>query len=328
MIQAATLAPAPHDFGAPGSVPFGRYLGALTDESTAKFDGGTGPLSRRRLQRKGWLYFGAFSPRYMIGIAAVDAGLVGTGFVYVYDREKQRLVEEKGMAPFAFAPGFAPRLRAAWRFAAGGRSWEIDPDGAGWSVRFRGKRVELTMRFGAAPGMTSISPVVGRPFHHTYKACTLPAHIAVAVDGEKSETAGAGVVDFTLGYPPRHTTWNWASVAGETADGRRFGANLVAHFHNGVENAIWLGDEIIPLSQATFIYDQSNVLSPWRIRTEDGGVDLRVVPEGERKEHLNVGLMVSHFTQPFGRVEGTVSTPKGPISLKGYGVVEQHRAVW
>jgi hypothetical protein len=328
MTTTVSLAPAPRDFGAPGSVPFGRYAGALGDESTARFDGGTGLFSRRRLQRKGWLYFGAFSPRYMIGIATVDAGVVGTGFVYVYDREKKKLVEEKATAPLGFPAGFEPRLRGPWRFTRGGRAWEIAPDGEGWNVRFRGKRVELGMRFGAAPGMTSISPVVGRPFHHTYKACTLPVHVTVTVDGDHGEVAGEGVVDFTLGYPARHTTWNWASVAGQTADGRRFGANLVAHFHNGVENAIWLGDEIVPLAQATFIYDQSNVLSPWRVRTEDGVVDLTVFPEGERKEHLNAGLMVSNFTQPFGRVEGTVNSAKGPISLKGFGVVEQHVAVW
>ena len=328
MLTTLPLAPAPVGFGSPGSVPYGRFLGALADERTAAFDGGSGLLSPRRLQRKAWLYFGAFTQRYMIGIATVDAGLVATGFVYVYDRQQKRLVEEKAMAPLGFASAFAPKLRGEWRFAAGARRWSIEPDGDGWQVRFEGKRIVLGMRFGGAPGMTSISPVIGRPFHHTYKACTLPVHVDVSVDGNRGEVAGSGVVDFTLGYPPRHTTWNWASAAGQTSDGSRFGVNLVAHFHNGLENALWLGDEVIALPQATFIYDAHNVLAPWVVRSEDGALELRIYPEGERKERVNAGLMVSDFTQPFGRVEGTVNTGGRRLGLSGFGVVEQHRAVW
>src|SRR5262249_5256361 len=102
MTTTARLAPAPASLAdAAGDVPFGRYAGPIADTGTARWDGGLPP--RRRTQRKAWLYLGAMTDRYMVGYAVVDAGLLGTGFAYAYDRERGLLVEEKVTVPIAFA---------------------------------------------------------------------------------------------------------------------------------------------------------------------------------------------------------------------------------
>lgn len=323
------LAPAALHAGNGRPADYGRYQGAIADPATAAWDGGRGLFSPRRLQRKGWMYFGAFSERCMLGFAIVDAGLMATAFVYVYDRERRVLVEEKLTLPLGFAAGFAPRIDVPWQLQRGARRWAITPQAQGWRLEHESPRLQLRADFrSGAPGMTAIASSPGRPFHHTYKVCTLPAQLRIALDGQAFETAARGTLDFTLGYPPRHTQWNWASLDGVTDDGQRVGVNLVAHFMNGLENALWLGDALLPVAQAVFQYDPARRLEPWRIRSEEGLIDIVFEPEGERREDLSIGLLASVFTQPFGRFTGTLCTPQGPRRVSGFGVVEQHRAVW
>lgn len=307
----------------------GRYAGAIADLSTAAWDGNVGLASARRLQRKAWLYVGVYSPRYMMGFAVVDAGWVASAFIYVYDRETRTLTEEKCVKPLGFAAHFAPDWRTAWRLRAGGREWRIEHDGTAWQLQFVGRELHMTATVvDHHRGISVVSSAPGRPFHHTYKLAGLPvkvrfkgAKVAGVVDARAS-------VDFSLGYPPRETTWNWASLEGVTDDGQALSLNLVAHFLNGLENALWIGDEIIALPQALFQYLPDDPLAPWQIRTADDRVSLIFTPEGQRREHLNVGLLKSHFSQPFGRFEGHIHTHSGRRSVAGYGVVEDHQAKW
>jgi len=326
---ALPAAPAALHAGAGRVADYGRYAGRIDDLSTAAWDGSRGWFSPRRLQRKGWMYFGAFTSRFMIGYAVADAGLMATAFVYVYDRETQKLTEHKATVPFGFPAAFAPSPEAHWSLRSGGKHWDARLAGNGWDVHFKAPGLKLAMKFrDPGEGMTAIASSPGRPFHHTWKICAMPLQIALELDGTRVTEAASGTLDFTLGYPPRHTDWNWASLDGVTEDGTRIGINLVAHFMNGQENALWLGDRLLPLAQAVFQYDPARLLQPWRVRTADGVLDVEFTPEGERRENISVGILASRFTQPFGRFRGTLRTANGVKKIEGFGVVEQHHAVW
>lgn len=318
------LPPAPPalDAGNGRPVPSGRYRGAIADLSTAAWDGG----GRRRLQRKGWMYLSASTARHAVGFAIVDAGLVATAFVYLFDRQTGRLIEEKAAVPFGFPAGFAPDWRGHWQLAQRGRHWRISPrENGGWRCQHSGPQLDLQLDVDAGgSGLTAVSSAPGRPFAHTWKLCALDSALRFTVDGQTLETPSSSAVDFTLGYPPRSTLWNWASLDGRTDDGRRVGLNLVAHFNNGLENALWLDGELQPLAQACFDYDCRDLTRPWRVSTVDGVVDLRFTPDGQRAERLNALLLKSRFAQPFGRFEGRV----GPDRVSGFGVVEEHAALW
>ena len=315
-------APPALDAGNGRPVPSGRYRGAIAELSTAAWDGG----GRRRLQRKGWLYVSACTARYSVGYAVVDAGLVATAFIYVFDRMTKTLVEEKATLPFGFAADFAPDWRQPWALAQGGKRWQITPAGdAGWQFRYAGKRLNLELDVErGGDGLTAVSTAPGRPFAHTWKLCALTSMLRFTVDGETVETESSSAIDFTLGYPPRSTVWNWASLDGMTDAGAKFGLNLVAHFNNGLENAMWLDGELIPLAQASFDYDARDLSRPWRVTSLDGIVDVRFTPDGQRAEHLNALVLKSRFAQPFGRFEGRV----GQSRVSGFGVVEEHAALW
>lgn len=322
---------APRDFDAGNGrlVPFGTFRGPVENTSTTVWDGNGGLLSKRRTQRKAWLYLGAFTESHMVGFAMVDAGLIANGFCYVYDRERDVLVEEAVTVPLGFDRKFAPQVEGAWHLASGRREWTTEFADNAWNATFRGKRLDVSLRLqGPGHGLTAIASSIGRPFAHTYKVCDLPTTIDVSVDGVKGRASGGGSVDFTLGYPPRHTLWNWASMYGHTDDGQTVAVNLVGQFMNGQENGLWIGGKLSPLPQATFEYDPVNPLAPWRIRTLDGTVDLTFEAEGQRRQNLNVGAMASVFSQPFGRFTGMIRHGGQELEVTGLGVVEEHTAVW
>lgn len=322
-------APVSLDAGGGRPAPFGTYRGPVRNVSTSAWDGNRGLMSRRRRERKGWIYFGAFSERYMVGLATVDAGLVANGFCYVYDRENDLLVEEGITLPLGFARDFEPRMDGTWDLSSGRRTWHIAYHDDVWRVQFSGRRLNVQLHMnGPGLGLSAIASSIGRPFAHTYKVAALPAHIDVSIDGKSGSADGGGSLDFTLGYPPRRTLWNWASMHGHTTAGQRVGLNLVGQFMNGQENGLWLDGELIALPQATFEYDASSPMAPWRIRTLDGTIDLEFQAEGKRSQNLKVGVMASVFTQPFGRFDGFIRLRGQEIKVTGLGVVEEHDATW
>ncbi|AEF39538.1 DUF2804 domain-containing protein [Hoyosella subflava] len=324
------LLPAPRafDLGPAGRAPDGRYLGPIADVSTAKWDG-RGPFARRRRQRKAWIYTAAFTPRFTVGLAVVDAGFLATAFVYVHDRQREVFTEQKAVVPAGFPAGFQPSLDVTWRVARGPRNWEITRSGAGWAAKYSGSGLGIGIDIDDhGRGLTAISSAPGRPFHHTYKLCSLKCRLSVRTEGRMVTQEGHAALDFSLGYPPRDTRWNWASLDGMTADGQQVGINLVAHFMNGLENALWIDGAVIPLGQAVFTYEPENTLDRWNVATVDGYVNIDFYPDGERKENLRAGVMASVFSQPFGRFEGHIRTRSGLVPISGRGVTEQHRAVW
>lgn len=318
------LTPAPaalHDRdGRP--VASGRWRGPILDLDTTIWDG----RGRRRLQRKGWMYFSAVTARFSVGFAIVDAGLIATAFAYVFDRERGRLVEEKAVVPFGFAADFAPDWRQPWRLDRGERHWAIEHvPASGWQIRHDGPRLRLALDVErGGDGLSALASAPGRPFHHTWKLCALRSRLRFTLDGQPHEADSSSALDFTLGYPPRSSLWNWASLDGLRADGRMVGINLVAHFMNGLENALWLDGELHPLAQATFAYRPERLLAPWQVRSVDGRVDVVFEPGGQRAEHVQALWLKSRFAQPFGRWHGTVDG----IAASGYGVVEEHAALW
>lgn len=303
-----------------GPVAYGLYSGSIADMSTSPW------ASLRRSQRKAWIFSSAFSTRYCIGFAIADAGLVATAFVYFFDTQTGKYVEEKAMVAFGFAGDFDPDLSSAWML----KNFSIRSEGNDMVCAFDGKRIKIKIRMKEnGLGSTTIAPAGGRPFHHTYKNLLLPTGVEGIVDGEEIRFDGnIGGLDFSKGYPPRHTFWNWASMNATTDTGVEFGLNLVGDFNNGIENALWAGGKVQQLSQATFSYGRPVEKSTWRIATLDGTVNMKFTPRGVRGEDVNALLMMSKFKQPFGTFAGTIKLDGVLHNFTGHGVVEEHFAKW
>ena len=85
----------------------------------------------------------------------------------------------------------------------------------------------------------------------------------------------------------------------------------------------------IKVDVVDFDYHKDAILTqPWRIRSNDGRVDLTFQADSERAEDINLGLVISKFHQPFGQFEGRLEIDGRMENVSLYGMVEEHQARW
>ena len=304
---------------------FGLYSGPIADTTTREWDFNSKLLPRRRTERKAWIYLGIFSRDFYAGMAIVDAGFLSTAFSYVYIPAEKYFIEDKITQPMGFGRDFDATLSDTWRL---GR-YEILPAADKIVVNIRGQ-YDLTATFWLKGNVLStIAPVEGRPFNFTYKEMALACEGEFIGDGRRQKFSGeSGILDYTKGYPPRRTEWNWLSMVGKTESGKQLAVNLVDKFNEGIENALWLGGEPHSLGSAHFHYIRPAEKSIWRILTRDNAFEARFRPFGARHEDLNAGFLKSRFVQAYGTFDGQIKIGDVSEKFTGFGVTEDHLAVW
>jgi hypothetical protein len=188
---------------------------------------------------------------------------------------------------------------------------------------------------GGAPPLAVIAPVRdGGVVNVTLKRAGLLAFGSLTVDGRRFDLdGGVAGMDYTHGLLARRTSWRWAMANGRLQDGTPLGLNLVEGFNEEAatvnENALWVGDRLIPLGRARFDYNKDDVLDPWRVRTVDGSVDLRFRPLHAHREDRDFKLVKSHFAQPVGRFEGEIRVDGHPVPVAWLaGVTEDQDILW
>ena len=314
----------------------------------------------RRWRLKQWHYTSVVTDRVLFACAIVDAGYAGNAFAYVVDRasrQKQEysLITPAGRGITIAANSVDGTSRVRW---PGFGSIALHNDGANGmrriDVHLEGKlgsrkKPPLRARFEIQDVGARPDPIVvveesepGR-WLYTHKCYALEAggmvHCGDISDEVRMGEALAGL-DWNRGFRPRETYWNWAAGCGRAEDGTRVGFNLTAHRRpdevsaphgdDAGDCALWLGDRTVKLPRVAFRYDHQDLMGEWRIHDDEGLVDLRFSPEGERVEDVNFGLVVSRFHQPYGRFSGEIGDRHGNRYVIDdlYGVVEQHFARW
>lgn len=306
-------------------IPFGVYDDLISNPGTTFWDDEGFPVKRRRTQRKTWIFYGIYSESLFAGLAIVDAGLVATAFAYFYVPGEGLFIEDKYTLPMGFAGDFNPTLTDEWKLG----KYSITTENGETRIQYKGKfALDITTAYDHK-GISVVAPSEGRPFNFTYKNMLLPVKVKVDYKGASySATGNYGAVDFTKGYPPRTTIWNWASLIGQTHSGVKLAINLVDKFNENMENVLWLGEDRIILSNAVFQPGKPLDKGVWQIATKDKILEMRFTPSGARAENLNAGLMKSIFTQPFGKYEGIIRIGGKEESFMAWGVAEEHLAVW
>lgn len=313
--------------------------------------------SLRRLSLKQWHYTSVVTERILFACAVVDVGYVGNAFAYVVDRVTGRKHEYSTLSPGGAGilvasnsldgttsirfPGFGA-LALHNDSARALRRIEADLEG-------RGDRPPLRASIAIHDDGTTPPPIVcvdepePRTWLYTHKIYALEAEGRVSA-GELGDVFARGEglagLDFNRGYRPRETYWNWAAATGRATSGARVGWNLTAHRRpderrnsrgdDAGDCGLWLAGELVKLDHVSFDYDRGDLLGEWRVRDDEGLVDLRFTPAGERAEDVNAGLVVSRFHQPYGTFRGRLRSRSGAtFDVEDvYGVVEQHYARW
>lgn len=267
----------------------------------------------------------------VFAMAIVDIGWAANAFVYLFDRSARVMrADQSWMA----LPGFGAKVSpaadggACTVFVGGDALLKLEQHETSWHVvvhvpgRFE---LEAELLPGHAPPLCAIAPIDGGVANCTQKSACLPVRGRAEIAGRRFDLEGhTAAMDHTDGLLARDTTWRWVSAARND-----LALNFVQGFNGPIENVVWHGDQIYPIGAVTIDYDPVSTLNPWRIRSQNGAIDLTFQPEGERRQDKNLVVAVSRYVQPFGVFSGTVrlGTTEVPVANL-VGVAEDHAARW
>ncbi len=308
-------------------IPFGVYDDLIQNVDTHIFDKKGGLTKKRRTERKTWIYVGVFSPELICGFAIVDAGMVATAFTYFYSFKDMIFEEDKITVPLGFPNDFNPNLDSEWKL----KNYSIKTENGKMKLHYNGKFKLYIDLENTEKGVSVVAPSKKeRPFNFTYKNMSLP--VKVQINTGKTNTYATsgnyGSIDFTKGFPPRETIWNWLSFIGITETQKTISVNLVDRFNENMENVLWIDGKKTRLSDAVFNMQSPYDKTDWLIETKDGVLKCHLTPCGARKEDLNALIAKSKFTQPFGKLDGSVIIDGKEEKFTAIGVAEDHHAVW
>jgi hypothetical protein len=255
------------------------------------------PLRWGGAMRKRWRYVGLYGPQVMLCAARVQIGPFSQAFWAVWDRDESRRFAHTRMRP-------------------GGRELEMN----GAEIELRAGEVSASLRFGEAEPVESVCPSGERGFGWTRKRAGVPVQGRIEAGGRSWEVDGFGVDDESAGYHQRHTSWHWSAGVGSAADGRPLAWNLVAGINDpprASERAVWADGTPSEPAPVTFQGLEA-------VRFEDSS-RLAFAAESERARNDNLLLFRSRYRHRFGTFSGRLAE----IELaEGFGVMEEHEAVW
>lgn len=301
------------------------------------------PLSLKQKQRKAnqFCFIGLHHERYIIGVAIVDLSLVSNGFVYVYDKHNNTLVEQSKLNPLGFNTHLSNHPNhGTLTFKHGAFSLNMAFNEEVIELNITSRMVSLNARITPSQQPMCLCTRTGYTgWVYMQKQNALTCIGQATINGKALEltpqNCRAGI-DWTLGYMTRETFWNWSSINTRLDGGDTLGLNLVCGVNDTsfTENACWLNDTLFNMPLTVFDYDTQHVMNPWRIysctqQPSATQVDLTFTPKNLRSDHTQVVFMASHFSQLMGTYSGTITLPERTITLDNvWGLAEDHYAKW
>lgn len=257
------------------------------------------PIWRDRSLRKTWRYLGVYGPEFMLCAGRVLLGPFLQTFWAVWVPAEDRLYQRT-------------RLRRR------GQRAEVAMEGD--RVTIDAAEVRADLRVGDGQPIEVVCPS-GRSYAWTRKRADVPVTGRLDTPTAGSRVIAArGVTDESAGYHARHTSWLWSAGVGVAVGGRSVGWNLVAGINDpprNSERAIWVDG--VPSEVEPVRFEGLGAIEfGEQARLEFHG-------ETERARTENLLLIRSRYRQPFGRFAGTLP---GIELAEGFGVMEQHEAVW
>ena len=325
-----------------GQPCFGQWFGDIQFPDPRGYRAkGRHVLSRFVLpfREKRWQYLGLYTSDLFMGLALVHAGYVGNVFCYVFDRKRGVLWEQERLAPLGAG------IRVDRALYSGVSSYHTENERVRIEarngmrivdVRLKDKNQDLDVRLELNDDpnpLQVVTPTRGSDFTFTHKGAALKTNGSIRLGNQRWDICDERIaLDFSFGFPARHTSWQWLSAHGNTLEGKNFSINGVAPvFHDSFhENVLWVEGEPTVLSPLIFHFDAKNPHKEWKVTTADGSTELLFQPEGIRRQNLNYRLISSRFVQPFGTLQGFCTDKHGVKHeiLQACGVVEDHEARW
>lgn len=297
------------------------------------------------LRVKRWDYYAIFTPTHFFSFTISDIGYLGMIFAYVLDFATATFQEESIAVPFGKGVDL-PRNsqegvsqfdngKVLLRFSVENGARHLTLNWPQFGSTSLAADVRLTCP-SEHESMTIVIPIEKKRFYYNRKINCMPASgWARYGDSEHSlnpETCLGGL-DWGRGVWAYSSFWLWASASGFLPDGRTIGLNMGYGFGDtsaASENAFILDGRVHKLGTLKFEYDSQHFMRPWRMKDEDGRLELVFTPFYERVAKTDLKLLNSEVHQMFGRYRGTLVTNEGQslIIENLVGFAEEHHAKW
>lgn len=302
-------------------------------------------LRGRPGRKKRWDYWCIITPDVIASVTCADVDYIGLGTVWVLDRRTGREGGATVTRPFGRGVEF-PDVPCTGVMHVAGRDLEITIDettpttrisahgGAGTTVALVDVAIDTPDRY---ESMNVVIPWDDRRFQFTSKQTARPVTGSIRL-GDTSWDCPPGeswaVLDLGRGVWPYANRWNWAAGAGRV-DGHVIGLQFGGKWTVGTgftENALYVDGRLSKIGEELeWTYDWEHPLRPWRVRTlSSDQVDVTLLPDHDRHDRTNLGVVSMEVHQCFGVWQGAVRTDDGVrheiVGVRGFA--EEARNRW
>ncbi len=329
--------PAPHRLiGADGQVVYGWWRDAVADLGLSALRipdpmGGFKADWHRFLRLKRWEFWSLDLGDLLVGLALIDLGYARSFFAYVAQPGLQKLRSVQVKAPGRKAMG----MRLEWpQGCLTGETMlqlrrgfvRVDAEDQFFNLSFDIPElaVQANLRLKRVEPLSLCVPAGANGWTYTCKEVAMQITGTCHVSGRPRNLARAlASVDRSLGLMRRETAWQWCSLMGWHAD-QPYGLNVAMGVNESgqTENAFWLDGTLHKFGSISFHPVEHGC------KVKGDHVDLDFKGMSRHKEHLNLGLLASRFTQWQGRYQGVIGWDGQRYAIDAQGLWEDHFVRW
>ena len=281
----------------------------------------------QRLQMKKWEMYHVVTPTHYVIFLVAWIGYASFCTAHVYTRATRTYVEDIHIRG-AYPETPMMRTSAAGRTAFASKRARMTFDVEGPQRRLR---VDW-------PGFADVDLTASVDLHlptdHETICATHPVHAKRAFYSRKINCMTAsgelrlggetvrfrpqdcfGMLDYGRGYYPHKTFWYWATASGRDDDGELVGFNLGHGNHRRAvgENAVFHAGRTHKIGLVRCDVPKGDYSQPWRVRADDGRVDLALTVEKVRRTELDLGWIHTIGRPVYGRYNGHVTLDSGKV---------------
>ncbi|MBR9726382.1 DUF2804 domain-containing protein [Shewanella intestini] len=285
---------------------------------------------------KQFQFFTLNTQRYIISGAIADIRYLASGFLYVFDIKRNKLVERTWLRPPKIGYHTEPSpFNGHAHIGCASNGLRIHIQQGLWHINIQTPMVSAKLTLTPAQlslPMSLCTPTAYSGWTYTQKHNGLAVSGKLTVEHEPQPLNQAlGSYDFSAGYMRRETSWRWASFNAHTATGV-VGANFAAGVNEtgANENVFWVDGKRFLVGAMHFEFSRLSPIRPWKIHSACGQVALRFKVVSVRKEQLNLGLLKSNFRQFIGYFDGVLidEHQQQHVISHQLGLCEDHYAKW
>lgn len=341
--MSSNLNPRPENIFDLNGIPnVGTYYGSYNQVQILRPKGISCSGLKQAIGHKRWHFVGLATEEVFISCVLVDVAYAGSAFLCVVDLKNGNVIKDVsfiGMPKLnllvndragegAIASFKQPGSKIEIKRAIGSSSYTLD-------IKLKNFEISANLETSGAPeSLVGIGKQNEGKFAVTQKTNLMPTKGQMKLGNTQwSLDGGLGSLDYSSGIYPRIVQWDWGFAQGRIQDGTAIGFNLAKGNNLGgqLDNVLWINGQLYPLKSADFVFEKNNLMQPWKVRTEDGLIDLTFSPKGAHKESMNLVIIKSQLSQIFGLYDGII---RDPISHKELtisnlpGICENQYAKW